>query len=87
LQDIPCRRGVPESSERQANERTTDWGRIDINSFVIVLNGYYPQVMANMRAVLSDGIKVDIRGVLSDSDMEITTVTGRTIDPGTEGYL
>jgi hypothetical protein len=86
LVDIPARMGVPESSERQANERTTDWGRIDVNSYVIVLSGYYPQIQAHWRVLTDEGRKIDIRGVLSDSAKHITTVTGRDASPGGEGF-
>lgn len=85
LVDIPCRRGVPESSQRQGNERLFEWGRLQQDEYVIVLNGYYPAVQAEMRAVTSDGMFIDIRGVLHDSASKLTTVTGRTFTPGLEG--
>jgi len=88
LVDIPARRSVPESSERQANERTVDWGRIDTDALVIALNGFYPQAKAGMRIVTSDGLyaHIDLRGVVHDSERRETTVTGRVTTPGGEGF-
>ena len=79
---IPARRGIPVSSERRST-----WGRVDQYQYDIALNGYYPDIQADMRAVTSDGVEVDIRGVLADSDDNMTTLTGRTVNPGSEGFL
>jgi hypothetical protein len=82
LVDIPCRRGIPTASERRST-----WGRVEQDVYAIALNGYYPQIHAEMRAVTSDGIYVDIRGVTHDSDDQMTVLDGRTVDPGSEGFL
>jgi hypothetical protein len=86
LIEIPARRSVPQSAERQANEFQTDWGREDRNTFVVALQGYYPDIDASMRAVLSDGLVFDIRSAVADSAYQMTTIDGRTVNPGTEGY-
>lgn len=80
--DIPARRGIPVASERRST-----WGRVDQYQYDIALNGYYPAIQADMRAVTSDGVEVDIRGVMADSDDNMTTLTGRTVNPGSEGFL
>lgn len=82
LKDIPCRRGIPAASERRST-----WGRIEQEGYSIALNGYYPEIHADMRAVTSDGIDVDIRGVMHDSDEQMTVLDGRTVNPGSEGFL
>jgi hypothetical protein len=86
LVDIPSRRSVPQSAERQANEFSRDWGREDRNNYVVALNGYFPEIDASMRGVMSDGLIMDIRAAVVDSEFKMTTLTGRTVNPGTEGY-
>jgi hypothetical protein len=80
LVDIPARRGLLSSSERRST-----WGRSDQDVYTLALNGYYPDVHGDMRAVTSDGIEIDIRGAMHDSAATMTTVVGRTVTPGSEG--
>jgi hypothetical protein len=82
LVGIPARRGLINSGERRST-----WGRVDQYIYDVALNGYYPEVKADMRAVTSDGIEIDIRGVMHDSDTRMTTFSGRTVNPGSEGFL
>ena len=82
LKDIPCRRGLPSGAERRST-----WGRVEQDNYNIALNGFYPEVTADMRAVTSDGFYIDIRAAQHDSDDQMTVLQGRTVNPGSEGFL
>jgi len=86
LVNVPCRRGVPESAQRQGREMSTADIIAATDTYVVILNGHYPNVRPDMRALMSDGQAIDISGVVSDSAGVMTTFTGRVITPGSEGF-
>jgi len=89
LANVPCRRGVPEAVIRRAqkNEQSIEFGRIDVDQYILALNGFYPGIRTDMRAVVSDGLILDVRSSLTDSGDKLTTIVGTITLPGSEGRI
>ena len=80
LTDIPCM-SAPLTIMKPSvgDERDAPTFTADMDTFHVLLDGYYPQILQRYRAVI-DGVAMDIKGVESDSQKIMTRMACKRIN-------